>query len=95
MLSIKQREYVLATRGLGASPARILSRTVIPNVLGVVAIVAIVDIGSVTLAGATLSFLGLGIRAPTPEWGAMVSDGILYPADWWMSVSRASPSSRS
>ena len=57
-----------------------------PNVVSVVAIVAIVDIGAVTLAGATLSFLGLGISPPYPEWGAMVSDGITRPQDWWLTT---------
>ena len=81
VLSVKQREYVLAARGLGfdsrgASSSRRSCRTCSP----VVAIVAIVDIGSVTLAGATLSFLGLGVSPPAPEWGAMVSDGITPPA---------------
>ena len=73
VLSVKQREYVLAARGLGSPPWRIVLETILPNVLSVVAIVAIVDIGSVTLAGATLSFLGLGVSPPAPEWGAMVS----------------------
>jgi peptide/nickel transport system permease protein len=86
VLSVKQREYVLAARGLGAPPWRILLETILPNVLSVVAIVAIVDIGSVTLAGATLSFLGLGIAPPAPEWGAMVSDGITRPQLWWLTT---------
>jgi peptide/nickel transport system permease protein len=86
VLSIKEREFVLANRGLGSSPARILVRTVLPNVLSVVTFVAILDIGGATLAGATLSFLGLGIRPPFPEWGAMVSLATLYPGDWWMSA---------
>jgi peptide/nickel transport system permease protein len=86
VLSIKEREFVLANRGLGSSPQRILLRTVLPNVLPVVTFVAILDIGGATLAGATLSFLGLGIRPPFPEWGAMVSLATLYPGDWWMSA---------
>lgn len=86
VLTLKEREFVLANRGLGASPARILARTVLPNVLGVVTFVAILDIGGATLAGATLSFLGLGIRPPSPEWGSMVSLAVQYPGDWWMSV---------
>ena len=86
VLSIKERDFVLANRGLGSSPGRILVRTVLPNVLPVVTFVAILDIGGATLAGATLSFLGLGIRPPFPEWGAMVSLATLYPGDWWMSA---------
>lgn len=86
VLATKEREFVLANRGLGSSPARILVRTVLPNVLPVVAFVAILDVGGATLAGATLSFLGLGIRPPSPEWGAMVSLGTEYPGQWWMSA---------
>jgi peptide/nickel transport system permease protein len=86
VLSVKQREFVLAARGLGAPPWRILLETILPNVVSVVAIVAIVDIGSVTLAGATLSFLGLGVAPPAPEWGAMVSDGITRPQLWWLTT---------
>jgi peptide/nickel transport system permease protein len=86
VLSLKERDFVLANRGLGASPRRILVRTVLPNVLPVVTFVAILDIGGATLAGATLSFLGLGIRPPNPEWGAMVSLATQYPGDWWMSA---------
>jgi peptide/nickel transport system permease protein len=86
VLSVKQREYVLAARGLGSPPWRIVLETILPNVLSVVAIVAIVDIGSVTLAGATLSFLGLGVSPPAPEWGAMVSDGITRPGLWWLTT---------
>ena len=86
VLTLKEREFVLANRGLGASPGRILTRTVLPNVLGVVTFVAILDIGSATLAGATLSFLGLGIRPPNPEWGSMVALAVQYPGDWWMSA---------
>lgn len=86
VLSVKERDFVLANRGLGSSPARILVRTILPNVLPVVTFVSILDIGGATLAGATLSFLGLGIRPPFPEWGSMVSLAVLYPGSWWMSA---------
>lgn len=86
VLSVKEREFVLAERGLGAGPGRLLSQTILPNVVPVVAFVALLDIGVATLAGATLSFLGLGIRPPHPEWGAMVSLGLQYPKEWWISV---------
>jgi peptide/nickel transport system permease protein len=86
VLSIKERDYVLASRGLGATPGQILRRTVLPNAVPAVLYVAILDVGGATLTGATLSFLGLGIAPPTPEWGAMVSLAIHYPQDWWMGV---------
>src|SRR5262249_50076349 len=86
VLTVKQREYVLAVRGLGSPPWRIVVETILPNVLSIVASVAIVDIGTAPLAGATLSFLGLGVAPPAPEWGAMVSDGITRPQDWWLTT---------
>lgn len=86
VLSVKELGYVLAERGLGQTPLRILLGTVLPNVLPTVAVFALLDIGLATLAGATLSFLGLGIRPPEAEWGAMVSLGLQYPTEWWISV---------
>jgi peptide/nickel transport system permease protein len=83
---VKELGYVLAERGLGQTPLRILLGTVLPNVLPIVAVFALLDIGLATLAGATLSFLGLGIRPPEAEWGAMVSLGLQYPTEWWISV---------
>lgn len=85
-MSIKERDFVLASRGMGATPVQILWRTVLPNALPSVVYVAILDVGGATLTGATLSFLGLGIRPPTPEWGSMVSSAIQYPQDWWIGV---------
>lgn len=86
VLMIKEQGFVLAERGLGRTPSGILRTSVLPNVLPVVAVFALLDIGIATLAGATLSFLGLGIRPPEPEWGSMVSLGIQYPTEWWISV---------
>jgi peptide/nickel transport system permease protein len=85
VLSVKQRGTSWP-RAVSVAPWRIVLETILPNVLSVVAIVAIVDIGSVTLAGATLSFLGLGVSPPAPEWGAMVSDGITRPGLWWLTT---------
>jgi peptide/nickel transport system permease protein len=86
VLSVKEREFVQASRGFGASPIQTLRRTILPNALPAVLFVAILDVGGATLTGATLSFLGLGTQPPTPEWGAMVSLAVQYPNDWWMGV---------
>lgn len=66
--------YILAAHSLGASRLRILWRHIGPNVLGPTLVVMTVNLGNAMLSLAALSFLGLGVRPPTPEWGAMVSD---------------------
>ena len=66
--------YVLAAHALGASRTRILWRHIGPNILGPVLVVMTINLGNAMLSLAALSFLGLGVRPPTPEWGAMVSD---------------------
>lgn len=86
VLSVREREYVLADRGFGTHPAATLLGTVLPNAMRPVYTVAVLDMGLATIAAATLSFLGLGARPPIPEWGAMTSIGLTYPAEWWLSV---------
>ena len=87
VLSLKERDFVLAARGLGLHPARILFRHLIPNALNPVVVNATLAMGDVILAESALSFLGLGIQAPTPSWGNMVADGrgVLVTA-WWVSL---------
>ncbi len=75
VLSIREREYILAARSLGAAEVHIVLRHVLPNILPPVVILATVEMGELILAVAGLGFLGLGAQSPTPEWGAMVSDG--------------------
>ncbi len=75
VLSVKENEYVTASRSLGAGSFRVLLREVIPNSVSSVLIMATTDIGNQILMFSTLSFLGLGSAPPTPEWGMMVSDG--------------------
>jgi peptide/nickel transport system permease protein len=86
VLTLRQREFVLADQATGASSSRVLWQTVLPNAAPVVTLVAVLDLGTATLAGATLSFLGLGLQPPAPEWGAMVSSGVLMPEAWWTSL---------
>jgi peptide/nickel transport system permease protein len=73
-LRVKEMEFVLAARSLGASHARILLRHLVPNTLPPVLIQATIGLASAILAESTLSFLGLGVLAPTPSWGAMLND---------------------
>jgi peptide/nickel transport system permease protein len=73
-LKVKELEFVLAARSLGASHARILLRHLIPNTLPPVLIQATIGLASAILAESTLSFLGLGVLSPTASWGAMLND---------------------
>lgn len=74
VLKVKESEYILAARSLGASPLRIMLRHLLPNILQPVLIQATIGMAGAILAEATLSFLGLGVLAPIPSWGAMLND---------------------
>ena len=88
VLSLRERQFIQAARALGFSRARIIFRHLIPNALGPVIVAATLGIGNVILLEAGLSFLGMGVPAPTPTWGAMVADGqdVLGQA-WWVATS--------
>ena len=75
ILSIKENEYVLAVKALGASTPRILVFHIIPNIISPVMIQATLGIAGAIVGEASLSFLGLGTQAPTPSWGSMLNDG--------------------
>ena len=74
IIQSREMEYVLAARSLGASPARILLRHLLPNILQPVLVQATIALAGAILAESTLSFLGLGVLAPMPSWGAMLND---------------------
>ncbi len=73
-----QQPYIEAARVMGASHIWIFTRHILPHVLGLVVVYASADAGALVLATATLSFLGLGVAPPTPEWGQMLVDGMSY-----------------
>lgn len=75
VLSVKEQDYILAARAIGASSARILFRNVLPNCLTPLIVQGTLGIATAILDAAGLSFLGLGARPPTPEWGAMLGEG--------------------
>ncbi len=81
VLSLRDRDFVLAARGLGASPARIVFRHLVPNLLGPILIQATFGIPGAILAEAALSFLGLGVPPGTPSWGALVDQGASHLLD--------------
>jgi peptide/nickel transport system permease protein len=87
VLSVKEEEFVEASRGLGSSTPRILTREILPNVLAPISVKFSLDMGYAIIVGASLGFLGLGAQPPTPEWGTMVSQGRVYlPDQWWYST---------
>ena len=86
-LSIREMEYVVAARSMGAGSPRIMFYHILPGVLGPMIVVTTLGVSGAIVAGASLSFLGLGVRPPTPEWGAMLADGRNYlRTQWWIAV---------
>lgn len=75
VLSLREREFVLAARASGVKDSRIIWRHIIPNVLGPVIVLASLGVGTIIILESALSFLGLGIRPPDPSWGRTVADG--------------------
>lgn len=75
VLVVKEQQYVESSRAVGANNARTVIKHIIPNTISLLAILATVDMGTAILVTGTLGFLGLGAIPPTPEWGAMLSDG--------------------
>ena len=84
ILEVKNADYVIATRSVGANPVYILVRTLLPNTVAPAIIYASLDIGNAILIFAGLSFLGLGPEPSSPEWGRMVSIGVDFFDQWWM-----------
>lgn len=87
VLSAREAEYVVAVRVTGAPDHSIVLRHILPNVLPPVIVLATLGIAGAIILGSTLSFLGLGIQPPTPEWGNMLSDGrSMLRHQWWVSL---------
>jgi peptide/nickel transport system permease protein len=85
ILSLRTREFVVACRSLGGSDARIIVKHLLPNVRSSVLVVSTIEVARMMLLESALSFLGLGVRPPTPSWGAMLADGRIYLASaWWL-----------
>ena len=85
-LVLQQRslEYVEAALVAGYGPGRILWRHIIPNAIGPLIVLVTLDVGNAIIIFAGLSFLGLGVVPPTPEWGSMISEGRELVAQWWV-----------
>lgn len=86
-LTVKEMEYVIGAQAMGASSVRIIMRYVFPNIAAPLIVLATVGVAGSILSAAGLSFLGLGAQAPTPEWGAMLSNARNFLRDaWWMAT---------
>ena len=86
-LSIREMDYILGARAIGCYDGHIMLRYILPNVLPPVIVLGTLGVAGAILSAAALSFIGLGAQPPTPEWGAMLSDGRNYMRDaWWLTV---------
>ncbi|MCY3866376.1 MAG: ABC transporter permease [Chloroflexi bacterium] len=84
----REREFVEAVRALGATEARIMLRTILPNILTPLIVIASFNVAGVILSEASLSFLGLGVPESVPTWGAMLANSRnqLLSGSWWLAV---------
>ena len=85
VLALREREYIEAAKASGVPPFRILWRHLLPNTAGPLLVQVSLDLGYALLAASSLSFIGLGVQQPEPDWGLMVSDAQPYlRSDWWV-----------
>lgn len=86
-ISLKEREFVLAARAIGATDGRIMMRHILPNGLSPILVSATMGVGGAILIESALSFLGLGVQPPTPSWGSLLSSGKdNIEIAWWLSA---------
>ena len=86
-VSVRERKFIQAAETIGTSKTRIVFKHIIPNLISPVIVQASMDMGGIIMTIASLSFLGLGAQAPTPEWGLMISVGRKYfPDSWWYCI---------
>lgn len=87
VLTARENEYVVAARAIGCTTLGLMRRHILPNVMAPIIVLASLNVANAILAGATLSFLGMGAKPPSPEWGIMLADGRdNLTRAWWTSV---------
>jgi peptide/nickel transport system permease protein len=87
VLSLKEREYILAARAMGASNFRIMVQHLLPNAVAPSIVLATLGLAGAILAESTLSFLGLGVQIPNPSWGTMIEEGRdFFTSAWWYAL---------
>jgi peptide/nickel transport system permease protein len=86
-LSVKERDYVRSAKAIGAKDFRIITKYILPNVISSFIVIATLNVATIIILEASLSFLGLGIQPPEVSWGLMLSDGRQYIAtSWWVAT---------
>jgi peptide/nickel transport system permease protein len=87
ILSLKEQEFILAARAIGAGPSRIILRHLIPNAMTPVLVSATLGVASAVLVESSLSFLGIGVQPPTPSWGNILTEGkSVLGIAWWLTL---------
>jgi peptide/nickel transport system permease protein len=87
LLSLREKEFVEAARAAGSRDRQLIFRHLLPNALSPIIVTSTLIVGAAIMAEATLSFLGFGVKPPTPSWGAMVSEGArlwVSSGSWWL-----------
>jgi len=85
-LSLREKEYVEAAKAAGSGDMRIMFRHILPNTLGPIVVSGTLAVGAAIIVEAALSFLGFGIKPPTPSLGSLIAGGQTSPQDWWLTV---------
>lgn len=85
-VSVRERDYVKAARGIGVGRLTIIRRHILPNIMTPISVQATLDLGAAILTVSALSFVGLGVPQPTADWGAMINEGRIYVQNgrWWV-----------
>jgi peptide/nickel transport system permease protein len=85
-LSLREKEYVEAAKAAGSGDLRIMFRHILPNTLGPIVVAMTLAVGAAIIVEAALSFLGFGIKPPTPSLGSLIASGQQFPQKWWITV---------
>jgi len=87
VLSLREREFVVASRAIGATDAHIMLKHLLPNLIAPLLVLATLSVGRIILLESGLSFLGIGVQPPTPSWGNMINEGREYLSTaWWVAT---------
>ncbi|TMF57866.1 MAG: ABC transporter permease, partial [Chloroflexi bacterium] len=77
-IALREREYVVAARTVGSTPVRLMVRHIAPNILPLMIVLAMIEVGQLILIESAISFIGFGIQPPTPSWGNMLTNASQY-----------------
>jgi peptide/nickel transport system permease protein len=87
VLALREREFIEAARAVGVAPLRVMWRHLLPNTMGPLSVQVSLDLGYAILAASSLSFIGLGVQQPQPDWGLMTVDAAPYMnSAWWAGI---------